>query len=217
MEKYNALIIHNENYAPDRVANVKELQTLFPNNHVIKAIFPADLTKEDREFALNPKLFHAMPVLYKFPDRIIGKYCYYLSYKKALEYAYTNELDNVIIFEDDAVLIDNDFDFINFLETESINLITYLGGCIKPNTNFVYCTHAIYYPDYAFIGYLLNEIENSNNKRATDCMLVNIVQKKNINYDYLKVFNQIENGWSYIDNAVKKKAGNWVNNCKNAI
>jgi hypothetical protein len=48
-------------------------------------------------------------------------------------------------------------------------------------------------------------------------MLVNIVQKKNINYDYIKVFNQLQNGWSHIDNAVKKTAGSWVKNCKEAI
>ena len=216
MENINALIIHNDIYAPDRVKNVKELQTLFPNNHIIKAIFPADLTEEDREFALNPKLFHAMPVLYKFPDRIIGKYSCYRSDKLALEYAYENELDNVIILEDDAVLVDYDFDFIDFIERDSINLITWLGGCLRPNSNFVYCLHSYYIPDYAFIGYLLNEIENSNNKRIMDSMFVNIIQKKNINYDYLKVFNQLENGWSYIDNAVKKTAGSWVKNCLTA-
>ena len=58
--------------------------------------------------------------------------------------------------------------------------------------------------------------KNSNNKRIMDSMFVNIIQKKNINYDYLKVFNQLENGWSYIDNAVKKTAGSWVKNCLNA-
>ena len=216
MENYNALIIHNEKYAGDRVKNVKELQTLFPNNHIIKAIFPADLTDADKEFALDSKLFHCMPALHKFPDRILGRYCCYLSHLKAMEYAYINELDNVIIFEDDAVLCDYDFDFINFLEKESINLITWLGGCMKPSTNFVYCLHAYYIPDYAFIGFLLNAIEESNNKRAIDSMLVNIVQKKNINYDYIKVFNQLQNGWSHIDNAVKKTAGSWVKNCKNA-
>ena len=77
--------------------------------------------------------------------------------------------------------------------------------------------HAYYLPDFQFIGFLLNEIEKSNNKRAIDSMLVNIIQKKNINYDYVKVFNQLENGWSYIDNAVKKRPGDWVTNCKNAI
>ena len=217
MEKFNALIIHNKKYAPDRVNNVKELQNLFPNNHIINAVFPDDLTEQQRAFALNPKMFHAMPVLYKYPERILGRYCCYLSHIKAMTYAYNHKLNDVIIFEDDSVLCNYDFDFIKFLKDDNINLITWFGGCIKPKTKFVYCMHAYYFPNFQFIGFLLNEIENSKNKRAIDSMLVNIIQKKNINYDYIKVFNQLENGWSYIDGAVKKKAGSWVTNCKSGI
>ena len=217
MNNYNCIIIHNKQYAPDRCKNVKELQNLFPNNIIIQAIFPADLTEKQRQFALNPKMFHAMPVMYKFPERILGRYCCYLSHLKALTYAYNHKLDDVIIFEDDAVLCNYDFDFIKFLKDDNVNLITWFGGCIKPKTKFIYCMHAYFFPNFQFIGFLLNEIEQSNNKRAIDSMLVNIIQKKNINYDYIKVFNQLENSWSYIDNAVKKKAGNWVANCKIAI
>ena len=217
MEKFNALIIHNKKYAPDRVSNVKELQNLFPNNIIIRAVFPDDLTEQQRAFALNPKMFHAMPVMYRFPERILGRYCCYLSHIKAMTYAYNHKLNDVIIFEDDSVLCNYDFDFIKFLKDDNINLITWFGGCIKPKTKFVYCMHAYYFPNFQFIGFLLNEIEQSNNKRAIDSMLVNIIQKKKINYDYVKVFNQLENSWSYIDNAVKKKAGNWVTNCQKAI
>ena len=223
MNNYVALIIHNKEKSPDRIENVEKLQILFPNNRIIKAIFPDDLTDEDKEFALNPKLFHAMPVLYKFPDRIIGKYCCYRSHKLALEYAYENELEDVIIFEDDAVLEDKEFDFVDFLnkidddENKDIHsLIYYMGGSVNPKNNNIYCLHAYYFPDYAFIGYLLNEIENSNNKRIMDSMFVNIIQKKNIKYGYRQVFGQMQNSYSYIDGSVKKKPGSWVRNCTNA-
>jgi GR25 family glycosyltransferase involved in LPS biosynthesis len=216
MEKYNCLIIHNYEHSPDRHENVKKLQSIFPNNHIIKSIFPDDLTDEDKEFALNPKQFHAMPVLYKFPERILGRYCCYLSHLKALEYAYHNELHNVIIFEDDAILYEDNFNFESFIKKKSINLITWLGGCINEKNNYIYCLHSYYIPSYGFIGFLLNEIEDSDNKRAIDSMFVNIIQKKNINYGYFDVFRQMQNTYSYIDNTIKEKPGTWVKNCKNA-
>ena len=217
MEKYNCLIIHSAEKCPDRIENVKKLQSMFPNNHIIKAIFPDDLTDADREFALNSKEFHAMPVLYKQPERILGRYCCYLSHIKALQYGYDNELDNVIIFEDDALLYEKYFDFEVFIKKKSINLITWLGGCINEKNNSVYCLHAYYIPSYGFIGFLLNEIESSNNKRAIDSMFINIVQKKNINFGYFNVFKQMQNTYSYIDKNIKKNPGTWVQNCKSGV
>lgn len=216
MQKYNCLIIHNVKKCPNRIENVKKLQSMFPNNHIINAIFPDDLTDEDKDFALNPKQFHAMPVLYKFPERILGRYCCYLSHLKALEYAYHNELDNVIIFEDDALLYETNFNFEAFIKNKSINLISWLGGCINQKNNYVYCLHSYYIPTYGFIGFLLNEIEDSHNKRAIDSMFVNIIQKKKINFGYFDVFKQMQNTYSYIDNTIKQKPGTWVKNCKNA-
>ena len=128
-----------------------------------------------------------------------------------------NKTKNVIIFEDDAILYEDNFNFEAFIKKKSINLITWMGGCINQKNNYIYCLHSYYIPSYGFIGFLLNEIEDSDNKRAIDSMFVNIIQKKNINYGYFDVFRQMQNTYSYIDNSIKQKPGTWCKkNCKNA-
>ena len=225
MNNYVALIIHNKEKSPDRIENVEKLQILFPNNRIIKAIFPDDLKKEQIDFCTNSKNFKAMPVLYqkKFEHRIIGRYCCYLSHLKAMQYAYDNKIEDIIIFEDDAVLKDKNFDFIDFLDKidtdenkDNKNLIWYLGGCVNPKSNYIYCLHAYYFPNWQIIGYIINAIESSNNKRAIDSMMINVLKKKNIKYAYRQVFGQMQNSYSYIDGSIKNKPGTWVKNCTNA-
>ena len=226
MNNYVALIIHNSEKSPDRIENVEKLQILFPNNRIIKAIFPDDLTDQQIDFATNPKHFHAMPVLYekRFHHRLIGRYCCYLSHLKALQYAYEKKIEDVIIFEDDAVLEDKEFDFVKFLSDVDCSvanrdvhsLMYYMGGSINPKNNNIYCLHAYYFPDWQIIGVLINALQSSNNKRAVDSMMINILKKKNIKYAYRQVFGQMQNSYSYIDGSIKNKPGTWVKNCTNA-
>jgi len=161
MTKYrncNALVIHLP-YSYDRWCYVNDIKSEFPNLHIIDAI---EGRQTDEKF-LSMSNFKRTPYLRK--ECIQARVGCFLSHRKCLEYIVKNKLSNIIVFEDDAVFIHD-----NFLEEEIEQGydIIYLGyKVIKNGKREKYRidqTHAIYYKDYEIAEAILEYMDNNVDK-----------------------------------------------------
>ena len=131
----NILIIHNSVISKTR--DISKLSSLSDNVKIIEAIFPDDLTQDQIDYYITKKNLGCMPAGYKNPEKIKRKICCALSHFKALEFIIENKLNDVIIFEDDAVMYNQNL-FEKFLSNRDLfekNYITYLGGFYFINSN----------------------------------------------------------------------------------
>lgn len=121
----------------------------------IEAIAGEDI--EDKEFWLNRSNFRTMCTCSKTTLARVG--CY-LSHIKALQYIVDNNLDNVAILEDDAVLLDN---FNKDIKVPADSFLTYLGFSLQKDDksynkkNYM----KIKNPVYSSFAYFISQI-NAN-------------------------------------------------------
>jgi len=213
----NILIIHNSVKCKEREKDVAKLSSLSDTDKVkiIEAIFPDSLTEEQIDYYITKKNFGCMPAGYKRPDKIKSTICCAFSHFNALEFIIENKMNDVIIFEDDAILYNENL-FEKFLSNRDLfekNYITYLGGGFFINsknetTKYVMDTHALYIHNYQQATKLYDRLKNAPKLRAYDNLLKRQIQEKNLPYDYFPIF--IQNG-EYISNIDgKKKIKSWI-------
>jgi|TARA_R100000081_G_scaffold88152_1_gene59353 GR25 family glycosyltransferase involved in LPS biosynthesis len=184
------LIIHL-NKAIDRKDNINKIKSIFKNVIIIDAIYGLDLSKEEYEKENNKLItYHNTKETFRR-----GKIGCYLSHIKSLKYIIDNKLDNVLILEDDAEILFNDFEEIN-IEDNIYQL--YLGGQFF-NKKLI-LTHSIFYPKYEYTKKIYDTLLERKRYRAIDIEFANIIHTKfNIKLNNPIIFKQMNN-FSYIKN-----------------
>tara|TARA_B100000686_G_scaffold56009_2_gene60329 strand:- start:2557 stop:4023 length:1467 start_codon:yes stop_codon:yes gene_type:complete len=207
----NILIIHNSVISKTR--DISKLSSLSDNVKIIEAIFPDDLTQDQIDYYITKKNFGCMPAGYKNPEKIKRKICCALSHFKALEFIIENKLNDVIIFEDDAVMYNQNL-FEKFLSNRDLfekNYITYLGGFYfinsnKQKTKYIMDAHAYYIHNYEQATKLYDKLKNASKLRAYDNLIKREIQEKNLPYDWFPIFIQNDEYFSHIDDGKRKKS-----------
>jgi GR25 family glycosyltransferase involved in LPS biosynthesis len=212
----NILIIHNSvKRKTKEIRDISKLSSLSDNVKIIEAIFPDDLTEEQIDYYITKKNFVCMPAGYKNPEKIKSKICCSLSHFKALEFIIENKLNDVIIFEDDAVMYNENL-FEKFLSNRDLfekNYITYLGGGFFINsknetTKYIMDTHAYYIHNYEQATKLYDKLKNAKKLKAIDSLIKRQIQEKNLPYDWFPIFIQNDEYISNIEG--KKKIKSWI-------
>jgi len=202
------LIIHSRVHSADRRDNVKELLSLSSNSRVIDAKF--DFSNEEILYWTDMNNFLAMPVI-MYTEKVITRVGCLLSHLDALKFIVKFELNNVIILEDDAhIKMGMHTDFVKIVKekTDSDDYIVYLGYSQNPKNDMVYCCHSYMIPSWKKAKIILDTINETQQKKAIDSLLVKLVQKAGLPYSFFDFFGQ-NNGYSYIDKKDKKKPGTW--------
>ena len=130
------LIIHSRVHSPDRKENVKELLALSSKSRIIEAKF--DFTDEEILYWTDMNNFLAMPVI-MYTEKVITRVGCLLSHLDALKFIVKFEINNAIIFEDDAhIKLGRHSDFVKIVneKTDSDDYIVYLGYSQNPKKRF---------------------------------------------------------------------------------
>jgi GR25 family glycosyltransferase involved in LPS biosynthesis len=169
-------IIHMER-CHEREEGIKQLERLFDKEiTIIEAIDKEKFDDETKEFYRSLKNFRRMPALKE--THLFGRVACFLSHMKALKHIIDNRLSNVIVFEDDAVVKNEDF---LTREIDESRDIIYLGyfiftGNKKP---LVLQTHALYYKDWEAAKFIYDyAMSNQRKWRAIDVFLDNEILPK---------------------------------------
>lgn len=161
MTKYkdcNALVIHLP-HSYDRWRYINDIRSEFPNLHIIEGI---EGRNTDEKY-LSMCNFKRTPYLRS--ECIQSRVGCFLSHKKCLEYIVTNKLENIIVFEDDAIFIHDDFLQEDIEEGYDIIYLGYKAvKNSKRGTYRIDQTHAIYYKDYEIAETILEYMDNNPHK-----------------------------------------------------
>jgi hypothetical protein len=180
----HAIILHLDK-AYHRKSNVSKLQKMFPNNQIWKAIDMNKLTEEQKEKCLDLSYFHRMPNSNTLTKHIIGHCLNAKLHLEILNYIVKNKLDNVIVFEDDAALIDSKQDLTIDYNGEDY---FHLGGWFyKPGKLCQF--HSMYYPSYKKLEQMLTILNDPKKLRTIDYMFANYIQPK-FTWGYSNIFYQ---------------------------
>ena len=192
-----AIILHLER-AVDRKHNVERLQEQFKKNKIWKARDMNLMTEEQKEKCLDMKYFHRIPNKNSNPKHIMGWCINAEQHIEILNYIVAEKLDNVIIFEDDALLINKDDDLVIDYNGEDY---FHLGGWFyKPNK--LCKQHAIYYLSHKIVRNMLDYLNNPKKLKTIDYMFSNYIQP-NFKWGYSNKFYQ--EGDSLITNGCQNK------------
>jgi len=163
------LIIHIRT-SLDRLPYIDDIKAKFPNTKIMDAITPYDLSEDEIDFYSYYEHFKRRPGLKLI--NLLCRVCCFQSHRKCLEYIVDNKLENVIIMEDDAFVIDD-----TFLKEEipTEYEMIYLGhGMYRTKAGFdkIVLSHAIYYKDWKVAENILDFIDGNQDKwRAWDLFL----------------------------------------------
>jgi len=168
-EECTVLIIHVKS-SIDRLPFIANIHAKFPNTKIMDAITPNDLRENEIDFFTSFKNFKRRPGLKL--QNLLGRVCCFQSHRNCLEYIVDNKLDNVIIMEDDAYIVDDSF-LKDEIPTEYEMI--YLGhGIYKTKAGYgkTVQTHSIYYRDWKVAESIIDFINGNQDKwRAWDLFL----------------------------------------------
>ena len=112
-----------------------------------------------------------------------------------LNYIVNNKIDDVIVFEDDAVLTN-----LQEIEVMDDEYYHYLGG-FEYKKGKICLQHAMYYPSYKKVEEMLKILNNPKKLRTIDYMFSNYIQPK-FKYGFSNFYYQ--SGDSYIQKNIGK-------------
>jgi hypothetical protein len=192
----NSIILHLDK-ATERKEKVNKLRNLCKYSLIWKARDIDTITDDEKKLYSDLRFFHRIPSKYTPERSIIGHCNFAIQYIGILKFIVENKIDNVIVFEDDAELI-------NPKQTSfPCNSQTFisLGGWFFDKKRHKYAgSEAIYYPKWTYIrDLILPYFTNPKNFRQLDYMLFNWLPKKtDATWTIQKLFYQ--RGMSIIDN-----------------
>lgn len=181
----NHMIIHMP-VSKNRIPLMNNIKKIFKGQQMI--VDAVDSTIINKDFFRNIKNFKRMPTLNE--KSLFARVGCFLSHLRCYEYIIKNRLNNVIIFEDDAVLTDK-----NFLkkQIDTDKDIVFLGHKIYTGNKNPQITqaHAIYYKDWKVVKQIYDyALDNQNRWRAFDIFLNNEILP-HMNYGLYQFFDQI--------------------------
>lgn len=141
----NVIVIHDNKHT-DRHKYVNNIKRSFKKTTIKYPITPTHFDKHQLSFWLDIHNFKRMPSMHQ--RKVMTRVSCFMSHIEALEHAIKNKLNNVIVFEDDAI-IDEDFEVLNMDIDDEYDIIylgydTYYGN--KHPINIL--AHAIYYKSW---------------------------------------------------------------------
>jgi hypothetical protein len=168
----NAIVLHLER-ATDRKQYVEALKETYPKLEIWYGKDMDLLDDETKDKYLDLSFFHRIPNKNSNKNNIIGWCLNALQHLEILNYIVDNKIDDIIVFEDDALLI-NELDNIEVDENEFYH---YLGG-YEYKTGKICKQHSIYYPSYKKVEEMLIVLNNPKKLRTIDYMFANYIQPK---------------------------------------
>jgi len=201
----NAIVLHLER-ATDRKKNIEALNETHPKLFIWNAKDMNLLDDETKNKYLDLKFFHRIPNKLSDKKQIIGWCLNALQHLEILNYIVKNKIDDVIVFEDDAVLTT-----LKDIEIDENEYYHYLGG-IEYKPGKICQHHSVYYPSYKKVEELLVILNNPKKLKTIDYMFANFIQPK-FKYGYSKIYIQsgesiIRDGFIQQDWVFKNKKSN---------
>jgi hypothetical protein len=168
----NAIVLHLER-AIDRKQYVEALKATHPKLKIWNAKDMNLLDEDTKNKYLDLKFFHRIPNKASNKNHVIGWCLNALQHLVILNYIVDNKIDDVIVFEDDAKLIDK----LEDIEVDDDDYYHYLGG-YEYKKGKICKQHSIYYPSYKKVEEMLIILNNPKRLRTIDYMFANYIQSR---------------------------------------
>jgi len=198
LTKAFAIILHLEK-ATDRLEKIQKITDKIPN---YKLWIADDVNKFDdarRNKYLDLKFFHRLPNKHSKQDIIIKRCSCSIHHMEILKYIIDNKIDNVIVFEDDALQVDDDL----IIDYDDDTYYYYLGFRRWTNDkNKFGGQHSIYYKSWEKVKEIYDIINDPKKFTHIDYLFARYIQPK-FKYQYKLIF--IQSGISSIDNKIQEE------------
>jgi hypothetical protein len=179
-----AIILHLDR-AEHRKKNVRTLQQMFPHHKIWNAIDMNKMTDSQKQKSLDLSFFHRIPNNKMNPKHIIGWCLNAVQHLEILNWIVRNKIDNVIVFEDDAALIDQNSSLV--IDCSNKDYVHLGGWFYKPGK--LCKQHAMFYPSHKVVEAMLEYLNDPKKLRTIDYMFSNYIQP-NFKWGYENLFYQ---------------------------